>query len=118
MRQACTWDHCNAVMCFVPSFPSGQRFSAIFTHSLLGHTISIHPHGGGTRLTMPACVPIPSMCCTHLRKDTAQACHGNIAWTSRERKGPDGAQDARVGITLMRDLPHRSPLVPPPSVAV
>ena len=41
------------------------------------------------------------MCCAHLCRDTGRACHGNIAWTSRERKGPDGAQDARGGITLM-----------------
>jgi hypothetical protein len=29
-----------------------------------------------------------------------------------QRKRPDGAQDARVGITPMRDLPRRSPLFP------
>src|SRR5215472_13500362 len=100
---------CGHVLC---SFPSRQRFSTVFTHSILGHTISMHPHGGGTLLTIQACVLCPSACCTHLRKDTARAYHENSASTCRERKRPDGARDARVGITLKRDLPRRSPLFP------
>ncbi len=60
------------------SFPSRQRFSTIFTQCVQGHTISIRPHDGGTCLTMPACVPCPSMYYTHLRKPVMETSHGPV----------------------------------------
>src|SRR5260370_25787095 len=83
IRQACTWYQCNAVMCFVPySFPSRQRFSTIFTHRVLGHTISMRPHDGGLRSTRPACVPCPHLPHTpahsHLSSKRMETSHGPV----------------------------------------
>ena len=52
----------------------------------------------------------------HVLHTPAQRHWSSLSWKHRmdqsQRKGPDGAQDARVGITPMHDLARRSPLFP------